>query len=485
MASTSKQEKKKKGEKSFKTNKKQTTTIAAASNYDNDDDDNDDDDCAPKLLLDHETRQLRKLKSLYQSCIFKADAMALQKSQGHSSSPEPVDVMQQQQQQLVEKTLCQPKHSSLKTWVELQQQMYDCGIMSDKQQDALWNAGVDLVARSESSKERTTSKETKAKAEIPTKATLAVADDTAADWQQHEQPIAVVVKQQDGTIEDKFLFSPETIREKVGSLKKELLEENPFCETTICCEKNLKRKRLNNKKNKNKKKEKKNRSQGSSSSSTTTNTSSSKRAKTNKEEAARISPTTTSTTTATTGESSATTTTTTFQAAPSEAAKRKRTHPKQPSTVMVGDTIWVHYEDDDWWYKGRVLASTQNYNAQSNHRQGLVTVQWEDDKYNDSQEALDVNNNGDAYCWGVDNDPNANFNQEKEELVSTLNIGCQLSIYWPAEQESFPGTLTKMDKSRKEKDIHYIEYEDGDCEWLNLNQRRFTILNYDDNNEEE
>ncbi|KAL3929707.1 MAG: hypothetical protein SGBAC_012096, partial [Bacillariaceae sp.] len=99
-------------------------------------------------------------------------------------------------------------------------------------------------------------------------------------------------------------------------------------------------------------------------------------------------------------------------------------------------------------------------------------------------------NNGDAGDWGIDNDPNANYNAQKEALVANLQVHCKLNVYWPGEHKWYKGQLVQISSSTttattsKERrrnheapqDHHYVEYEDGDSEWTNLNQRKFQIL---------
>ena len=58
--------------------------------------------------------------------------------------------------------------------------------------------------------------------------------------------------------------------------------------------------------------------------------------------------------------------------------------------------------------------------------------------------------------------------------MEKLQIGSRVSVWWPAEKEFFNGSLTKLD-TRKIKP-HFVQYDDGDQEWLDLAHRKFELI---------
>lgn len=66
-----------------------------------------------------------------------------------------------------------------------------------------------------------------------------------------------------------------------------------------------------------------------------------------------------------------------------------------------------------------------------------------------------------------------NASPEQNPLVADLKIGSGVSVWWPDQEEYFDGVVTKI--VGQGSNPHYVEYDDGDYEWTNLNNRKFTI----------
>ncbi|GAX27289.1 hypothetical protein FisN_23Lh144 [Fistulifera solaris] len=56
---------------------------------------------------------------------------------------------------------------------------------------------------------------------------------------------------------------------------------------------------------------------------------------------------------------------------------------------------------------------------------------------------------------------------------SKVWIGTRLSVWWPQEEEYFDCTVTRY---RDHKRPFYLEYEDGDREWIDLTEHKFFII---------
>lgn len=60
----------------------------------------------------------------------------------------------------------------------------------------------------------------------------------------------------------------------------------------------------------------------------------------------------------------------------------------------------------------------------------------------------------------------------KEEGSRDL-LGSRVRVYWPAEDAWFKGTLSKYSSDTKK---HYVRYDDGDSEWVDLTTEKYEIL---------
>ena len=81
----------------------------------------------------------------------------------------------------------------------------------------------------------------------------------------------------------------------------------------------------------------------------------------------------------------------------------------------------------------------------------------------------------DASVMSVELDPS---DDEQAAAVTNkksvgIEVGCRVSVYWPGEEKFFKATVTK---ERQGKRRFYIEYDDGDEEWVDFTEERYRIL---------
>jgi hypothetical protein len=60
--------------------------------------------------------------------------------------------------------------------------------------------------------------------------------------------------------------------------------------------------------------------------------------------------------------------------------------------------------------------------------------------------------------------------------TSKVEIGTRLSVWWSGDNEFFDGTVTRRRTTAGSKKPFYVEYDDGDREWIDLEQHTFRIL---------
>lgn len=154
------------------------------------------------------------------------------------------------------------------------------------------------------------------------------------------------------------------------------------------------------------------------------------------------------------------------------AVAKKRKKPKRQSTpkaitadmVSTPKRISVYWPDDDEYYEG--LATKKK-----DHKNQLF-VEYDDGE----SEWLDLHKMtirilGDAKSGSNNRNDSRKINTQADRL----KVGSRVSIWWPAEKEYFDAKVAKIaDKHYKKP--HFVEYDDGDSEWINLYFRNFKIL---------
>ncbi|CAB9499630.1 TUDOR [Seminavis robusta] len=63
---------------------------------------------------------------------------------------------------------------------------------------------------------------------------------------------------------------------------------------------------------------------------------------------------------------------------------------------------------------------------------------------------------------------------EHAEKARQVEVGMRVSVYWGGDQEYYPGTVTKERSYRKKK--FFLEYDDGESEWIDFHRNKFHIL---------
>lgn len=70
---------------------------------------------------------------------------------------------------------------------------------------------------------------------------------------------------------------------------------------------------------------------------------------------------------------------------------------------------------------------------------------------------------------------NARTTNEQNSLLVKLKVGTPVSVYWAEDDRYYRGVVGKM-KDFRSKKPHFIEYDDGDSEWIDLADHVFDIL---------
>jgi Helicase associated domain len=78
--------------------------------------------------------------------------------------------------------------------------------------------------------------------------------------------------------------------------------------------------------------------------------------------------------------------------------------------------------------------------------------------------------------WDGDQEEYNNGDMENIVLTSDLaavEVGSRVAVYWPDDDQYYEATVTR---ERNKKLPLYLEYDDGDHEWIDLRQHRFRLL---------
>lgn len=68
----------------------------------------------------------------------------------------------------------------------------------------------------------------------------------------------------------------------------------------------------------------------------------------------------------------------------------------------------------------------------------------------------------------------SDFGEEHAKLASQLQVGMRVSVFWGGDKEYYPGTITRARSYRKKK--FYLEYDDGEAEWIDFHRNKFKLL---------
>lgn len=66
--------------------------------------------------------------------------------------------------------------------------------------------------------------------------------------------------------------------------------------------------------------------------------------------------------------------------------------------------------------------------------------------------------------------------------VNKVKIGMKIAVFWPDDKKYYPAVVAKQ---REDRSKFYLEYEDDECEWIDLRQEKFRFIEDEDVMEEE
>ena len=135
----------------------------------------------------------------------------------------------------------------------------------------------------------------------------------------------------------------------------------------------------------------------------------------------------------------------------SSSSERKRPE-KKSKEIVEGSRVAVYWPEDDKYYKGFVRKQRSN---------GDLFVLYDD---NDTE-------------WVSPKESKIKQLEEQHIVRETGNPPSDLqrkrvSVYWPREEEYYEGVVAKQ----KSNGDFFVEYDDGDSEWLCLNTKDFIVL---------
>jgi DNA mismatch repair protein MSH6 len=72
---------------------------------------------------------------------------------------------------------------------------------------------------------------------------------------------------------------------------------------------------------------------------------------------------------------------------------------------------------------------------------------------------------------------NNNTNNDKAATTATapLTTGTRVEVYWPDDDLYYAATITRL-RQRQQQTTSYLEYEDGQCEWIDLSTETYRVL---------
>jgi hypothetical protein len=59
------------------------------------------------------------------------------------------------------------------------------------------------------------------------------------------------------------------------------------------------------------------------------------------------------------------------------------------------------------------------------------------------------------------------------EFTTNAQVGSRVAVFWPDDDQCYEATVTR---ERSKKRHVYLEYDDGDCEWIDRRQHTFRLL---------
>ena len=143
--------------------------------------------------------------------------------------------------------------------------------------------------------------------------------------------------------------------------------------------------------------------------------------------------------------------------------------------VVVGSKIGVWWPEDETFYNAEVVAV--------NKRKTSFHLQYEDEH----DEWLDLRSNKFLFIPGSKrlnsgNDASESSCTKQQRLAishSNVDLGCRISVWWDDDKAYYQGVVTQI---REGSSYVYVVYDDGEQEWLNLAQHKYSFGEQDHSN---
>jgi len=210
------------------------------------------------------------------------------------------------------------------------------------------------------------------------------------------------------------------------------------------------------------------------------------------------------------------------------------------AVVLVGTRLEVYWPQDDRYYAGTVSATRKtrttrpggggnnNNNKNKNKRRKLdlldggtggrirpkadnkeeeeeVRVEYDDgevewldlssERYNvllrggDDDDGTEEIDGAERETSDDDDDDGGARSASSERCV---RVGTRISVWWEAYGAYFDGAVTRIEfEKRRRRAYYFVEYDDGDAEWILLGERKYEVLlaaaeeEYDDDDDDE
>ena len=138
--------------------------------------------------------------------------------------------------------------------------------------------------------------------------------------------------------------------------------------------------------------------------------------------------------------------------------------------IRVGSRVSVWWPEDRRYYKGTVTRKQPD----ANWRPFFLEYDDGDEEWIDFRHHKFRILSAEEEKQRADPSTSAKVKADGRNAdVSRVWIGSRLSVWWPEEQEYFDCCVTRY---RDHKRAFYLEYDDGDREWIDLEETEFFIL---------
>jgi hypothetical protein len=159
--------------------------------------------------------------------------------------------------------------------------------------------------------------------------------------------------------------------------------------------------------------------------------------------------------------------------------------------MKVGSRVAVWWPDDRRYYGGTVTRQRNKknpffleYNDGEKewidfHEHRYLLLDQSSDNVEESRELSDFGDEGPSKKRRVDSDgsPTPSVFLCGNPDMAQVEVGTRVSVWWVGDEEFFDGTVTRRRNPAKiSKKPFYVEYDDGDNEWIDLAEHKFRLL---------